>query len=151
MRPVLASMRFLPLLALAILPVSAAAGRLTVAISNVRSDRGTVHVDICDAARFLSESCRYHGDAPASAGTTIVTIDLPPGRYAAQAFHDENGNGKVDRALFGIPKEGVGFSNDAPIHFSPPKFAAAVFDHPGGAQTIRFSLRYFLGARGPDR
>ena len=37
------------------------------------------------------------------------------GRYAVQAFLDENGNGEVDRALFGIPKEGVGFSNDAKI------------------------------------
>ena len=76
---------------------------------------------------------------------------LPPGRYAAQVFHDENANGQVDRALFGIPKEGVGFSNDAPIRLAAPKFTAAAFDFGGGTATIRLSLRYFLGSAGPSR
>jgi hypothetical protein len=71
------------------------------------------------------------------------------GPYAAQAFLDENNNKEVDRALFGIPKEGVGFSNDAKIGFGPPKFADAVFTFNGPSQAIRFNLRYFLGAKGP--
>jgi uncharacterized protein (DUF2141 family) len=74
---------------------------------------------------------------------------VPAGRYAAQVFLDENKNGKVDRALFGIPKEGVGFSNDARISLGPPKWADAVFTNTGAAQTIRLNLRYFMGAKGP--
>ena len=73
----------------------------------------------------------------------------PAGHYAVQAFHDENANGKVDRALFGIPKEGIGFSNDAPIHLSPPKWADAVFAFDGGDQVIALKMRYMLGASGP--
>lgn len=125
-------------------------GTLTVRIGNVRNANGVVHVDICPQAQFLGDNCIYVGDAPAQAGVTIVTVHgLPAGRYAAQVFQDENRNHKVDRALFGIPKEGVGFSNDARIGLGPPKWADAVFDFKGEAQTISLKMRYFLGASGP--
>lgn len=117
---------------------------IEISVTNVRNDRGRVHVDICTRETFLAD-CRYSGEAPAHAGTTLVVIrGVPPGRYAAQGTQDENGNGEVDRGLLGIPKEGVGFSNDARIRLSPPKFEDAAFDHGSAPQRISFSLRYFL-------
>ena len=117
---------------------------ITVDVSGVRTAEGRVHVDICPPARFLDD-CPWSGEAPATTGTTEVIVkDVPPGRYAAQAFHDRNGNGKVDRGLFGIPNEGVGFSNDAKIVMAPPKFADAAFDHGAAAQRSAFKLRYFF-------
>ena len=125
-------------------------GTLTVQISNVRNSTGTVHVDICSQDQFLGDDCPYVGDAPAHAGvTTVVVHNLPAGHYAAQIFHDENRNKKVDRALFGIPKEGIGFSNDARISLGPPKWADAQFTFNGDAQTIGLKTRYFMGASGP--
>ena len=136
--------------AAAMLAAAAPADTLTVRITNVRNDKGQVHIDICPEAKFLKDDCPWSAAAPAHSGITIVTAHgIPPGRYAVQAFHDENENHKVDRALFGIPKEGVGFSNDAPIHLSPPKFSAAAFDLSGAEQTIELKMRYFLGASGP--
>ena len=115
-----------------------------VEVSGVRTAQGRVHVDICPEARFLDD-CPWSGEAVATVGTTEVIVEnVPPGRYAAQAFHDRNDNGKVDRGIFGIPKEGVGFSNDAKIITAPPKFAAAAFDHGAGAQRIAFKLSYFF-------
>ena len=123
----------------------AAGGVLTVQIDNVRAAKGHVRVDVCPQAHFLKEDCPYAGSAVAVKGTTIVTVrGLPPGRYAVQAYLDENDNRAVDRGLFGIPKEGIGFSNDARILFAPPKFTDAVFPFDGTARTIRFKLRYFL-------
>ncbi len=113
-------------------------------VTNVRAQVGRVHVDICREAEFLKD-CPVFGEAKAVAGTTIVTVNgLLPGDYAAQIFYDENGNGKVDRALFGIPKEGVGFSNDAPIRLGPPRWSEAMF-HVSGDKTIAIKLRYFMG------
>jgi uncharacterized protein (DUF2141 family) len=118
---------------------------LSVEVTNVRNAKGRVHIDVCPEAKFLKADCPYAATAPAVIGTTIVTIrGIPPGRYAVQAFHDENANDKVDRAIFGVPREGVGFSNDAPIRFSPPKWADAVFVVDRANQTIRLKLRYFL-------
>ncbi len=125
-------------------------GTLTVQISNVRNSTGTIHVDICSQDQFLGDNCPYVGDAPAHAGvTTVVVHNLPAGHYAAQIFHDENRNKKVDRALFGIPKEGIGFSNDARISLGPPKWADAQFTFNGDVQTIGLKTRYFMGASGP--
>lgn len=142
------------LAALALLPLPAAApppsSTLVVQVGNVRNATGRVHVDLCPQALFLKEDCPYHAEAPAHPGVTQLVIrNVAPGRYGIQASHDENGNGKVDRGLFGIPKEGVGFSNDAPIRLSPPKWSDAVFAVTGGAQAVHFKLRYFTGASGP--
>jgi uncharacterized protein (DUF2141 family) len=123
---------------------------LVVEVSNVRAATGQVHIDVCPEALFLKDGCPVSLAAPAHPGMTTLTVRaLPPGRWAVQAFYDENGNGRVDRALFGIPKEGVGFSRDAPIRLSPPKFADAVFDHGETPQLLRLKLRYFLGKSGP--
>jgi len=135
---------------LAAIALAEAVGPIIVEVGNVRSNRGKVIVDICPQSRFLDDGCAYHAEAPAKAGVTIVTVpNVPAGEFAAQAFHDENGNGEIDRGLFGIPKEGVGFSRNAPIRLSPPKWRDAVFVHHAQSGTIRFDLRYFMGARGP--
>lgn len=125
-------------------------GTLTVDVGNIRVAKGKVHVDVCPEDKFLKDDCPWSGDAKTRRDTTRVTVtDLPPGRYAVRAFLDENSNGKVDRALLGIPKEGIGFSNDARIHLGPPKWADAVFDFDGDEQEIHFDLRYLSGPKGP--
>jgi len=55
------------------------------------------------------------GPAPIAAGErqgTAVWNDLPSGIYGVAAIHDENSNAKLDKNLFGIPKEGFGFANN---------------------------------------
>jgi uncharacterized protein (DUF2141 family) len=140
------------ILAAAILSAGAAqAASLTVDVANVRNAHGRIRVDICPREKFLDDGCAWHATAPAHPGTvTVVIPDLPPGAWAAQAFHDENANDEIDRGLFGIPREGVGFSRDARIVLSPPKWADAVFSQGHEAQRIRFSLRYWSGPGSPQ-
>ena len=134
----------LSLVALPALGAVPAGAPVEIAVTNVRTAQGRIHVDLCTAAQFLHD-CPLSGEAPAEAGTTVVTVrDVPPGRYAAQVFADTNSNGKVDRTLFGIPREGVGFSNDAPIRMAPPRFDDAAIDHGTAPQRITLRLRYFL-------
>ncbi len=122
---------------------------LVVAVANVRNAHGRVRIDVCPQNRFLKDGCAWHASVPAHPGITLVTIPtLPPGDYAVQAFHDENSNDAVDQGLFGIPQEGVGFSRDAKIVFSPPKWADAMFHH-AAAQRITFALRYWTGPATP--
>ena len=126
-------------------------GTVTVRVTNLRNAKGRVHVDLCPEAHFLKDDCPYVASSPAQAPVTVLVVrNIPPGRYAAQLFHDENVNDKMDRGLFGIPKEGFAFSRDAPIHMSPPKWREAEFVYPGGLQTIQVKMRYFLGQPGPQ-
>jgi uncharacterized protein (DUF2141 family) len=135
---------------LAAVALAQAMGSITVEVGNVRNSRGHVIVDVCPQDKFLGDGCPYHGEAPAHPGvTTVVIPHVPPGTFAAQAFHDENDNGETDRGLFGIPKEGVGFSRNARIRLGPPKWREAEFVHQARPEVIRFDLRYFMGPSGP--
>lgn len=67
---------------------------------------------------------------------------IAPDTYAVSVFHDENSNGKLDTNVLGIPREGVGASNDAKGHLGPPKFDAAAFQFPGGRMTLKIKINY---------
>ncbi len=126
-------------------PVSTPVSTIEVAVANVRSASGQVKVDVCTRATFLKD-CPWAGTAKAHAGTVIVEVHgVPPGRYAIQAFHDANSNGECDQGLFGIPREGVGFSNNAFKGLSRPKFDDAAFDFTGGRLRLALTLRHLLG------
>lgn len=63
---------------------------------------------------------------------------LPAGRYAFKAFHDVNGNGRMDTNPFGAPVEPFAFSNNAVGNMGPADWARASFDLAGDTvQTIR--------------
>jgi uncharacterized protein (DUF2141 family) len=126
-------------------PPAGARHVLHVVITGVNSSRGHVRVDVCRAEEFLKD-CAFSGAATAVRGVTVVDVaNLPPGTYAVQAYQDKNDNHTVDRDLLGLPIEGVGFSNDAPIRLRPPTFKAAAFAYDGGEQTITFPLHHFAG------
>ena len=123
---------------------AARAATVQVSVQGVRNDRGHVLVALCSKAEFLRPHCAWRGRAQAHTGTVTVTIDaVPPGLYAAQAFHDENGDGLLNRNLLGLPKEAMGFSRDAPMRLGPPRFADAAFAVGGDVTRVTFTLKYF--------
>jgi len=58
---------------------------------------------------------------------TYTFENLAGGTYAIKLFHDSNSNGKMDTNMFGIPKEGYGFSNNVG-KFGEPEFTEASFE-----------------------
>lgn len=98
--------------------------------------------------RCRGDAQSYRVTIPASGpatGTLVLEFDhVRPGTYAIALLHDENENGRADRALSMIPREGFGFSRDAAVRMGPPDFEDAAFTV-GSAQvnqTIR--MRYLL-------
>ncbi len=67
---------------------------------------------------------------------------LPHGTYAVAAYHDENGNGKLDTNWMGIPREGTAASNNAKGFMGPPKFRDARFDFKHTQHTISMKMNY---------
>lgn len=114
-----------------------------VTVLGVRDDQGVVRVALCTAAEFLSAHCTYNATVPAQRGTVVVQLaDVPPGAYAAQAWHDENNDGRLDRNFLGIPRRGVGFSNN-PSLLGPPAFAKTAFTVGPDIGRASLRLRYF--------
>ena len=121
----------------------AAAATLDITIAGIRNARGDIRVAVCSTDTFLKPTCEHVAHTPAQTGEVTLHIVVPPGTWAAQAFHDENRNGKIDTNILGIPTEGLGFSNAAPFRFGPPDFADAAFQLAPAGGRIRLSLRYF--------
>jgi len=133
--------RLLVLAALASVPTRAAS--LDVLVEGVRNDKGIVLVAVCPKEQFLRDTCAYRGRTAARVGEVSVRVEVPPGTYAVQAYHSEDGSGRLRRSFLGFPRDGIGFSRDAKFHYGPPSFAdAAVRVGPEGGR-VRLTLRYY--------
>ncbi len=143
---------------LAMAPAHAAS--LTVTILGLHSDAGELLIGVYEnAAGFASaiagsstvsallpQKWRIAGASlRAKTGSQSITFrQLPPGRYAIIAFHDENDNGLLDANALGVPMEGYGFSNNAQGFLSAPSFnaAAVTLKDPDESMTTSISLIY---------
>jgi uncharacterized protein (DUF2141 family) len=123
-------------------------GTIKVDVVGLHSNDGEVYCSLYSSADGFPD-----GFAKAAKTTTAKISDhhavcvfpaVPAGDYAIAVFQDENSNGKLDRNFMGIPKEGVGASNDAKGSFGPPKFADARFSYKGGAQLLTIHLQYLV-------
>ena len=117
---------------------------MTVTVSGVRDDKAAVRIVLyADADTFRQEQeARQVLSLPAAPGTVRgVFHDLPPGSYAVLAYHDENGNGKLDMIMGMFPDEGWGLSND-PTVIGPPRFEASAFEVAEAGTAITVPLHY---------
>jgi uncharacterized protein (DUF2141 family) len=122
-------------------------GEVVVAVDGMRSAKGLIRACLTAKSKAFPD-CRRD---PAARRLTVLADDagalrfaaLPSGRYAVSLLHDENGNGRADMALL-LPREGFGFSRDAPVRFGPPKFARAAFRVSGGSVAMPIRMRYLL-------
>ena len=117
-----------------------------VAIDGFRTDKGQA---ICSLYSSAEGFPKNSGAAIAHSKSLIANrhadCEFPgiqPGTYAISVFHDENSNGKLDTNFLGIPREGVGASNNAKGHFGPPKFPDASVGYSGGHMDLRIVIIY---------
>ena len=62
-----------------------------------------------------------------TSGVKHTFTDIPVGTYAIAVWHDENEDKKMNKNIFGAPKESYGFSNNIYGTFGPPKFEKVSF------------------------
>ena len=135
----------LPFILLAICAARAHAGDLAIHIDHVQENRGTVFVAIHRAeTSYLDKNDNNAfrvAKAPAEQpGVTLTFPQLPPGQYAVKVFHDLNGDGVLNRSLFGAPTEPYGISNNVRAHSSLPAFSSALVEVPAAGTEISITL-----------
>lgn len=111
----------------------------TFTIENIGSDKGNLLVGICaNADEFAErEPCKYAFSMPAKKGTLSQQINIDKGRYGIIVYHDENGNNRLDMAMFGKPTERYGFSNNKYGAFgSKPPFEEALINIDGQTNAV---------------
>ncbi|HEX5184569.1 MAG TPA: DUF2141 domain-containing protein [Allosphingosinicella sp.] len=120
--------------------------RLLVDVQGVRSSQGLIAVTLYadNPQKFLAHhGSLYVGRVPARQGTTRLCLWVPkPGIWALAVYHDENGNRKFDRNMFGMPREGAGFSNNPSTFFGLPAFHKVRFQVRGPETGINVRLKY---------
>ena len=119
-----------------------------VSVTNLRSSKGVVRACMTTNPKLFpkcrGEAKAYSVVVPAAETLTFKFENVKPGRYAIALLHDENNNGKADRALMMMPTEGFGFSRDAKVRMGPPKFKSAAFDVTADDQKQAIRMRYML-------
>ncbi len=144
----LALLPLCPALAAAV-PAPDSGATITVNVTELRNAKGIVRACMTtDKAKF--PRCRgvpgaYGATAQAQEGSISFTFKgVKPGSYAIALLHDENANGKADRALGMMPKEGFGFSRDAKVRMGPPSFSDAAIDIGTEDRKLTIRMRYML-------
>jgi uncharacterized protein (DUF2141 family) len=121
-------------------------GRIIVKVTGLRSTNGDLIVALFNSKQgFPVKMDKAVRKLVVSAeGTTheAVIDDVPYGSWAVSVQHDENRSGKLDTNFLGMPKEGVGASNNPRSRFGPPSFDAAKFTLDKSETEVVINLRY---------
>lgn len=122
-------------------------GHVLATITDLRSNKGQILACLTrDPDTFPDcdkDPKAVHMTVPASQAHELDFGAVPQGRYAVALIHDENANGKLDKALM-IPREGFGFSQNAPLRMGPPAFKDAAFTVDDGDASQSIRMRYIM-------
>jgi len=122
-------------------------GVLDVSVEGLRNHAGVVRLCLTQDPKTFpdctDDSAARRLSMPASATGPVVFGDLPSGEYAISAFHDENGNARLD-TFARIPREGFAFSRNPALRFGPPRFADAAFAVTAAPLHQSIRMRYIL-------
>ena len=132
--------------------VGAASGTMMIGLYDTRQSFDNA-IALADKEGLMNDPSRVAGvalraTAQRGSSASVVFSNLPPGRYAVILFHDENGNGHLDKNFWGVPVEPYGFSNDAQGLLGPPSFAEAAFTLDNRERTLPISLVRHLSVAG---
>ncbi|MDZ7596062.1 MAG: DUF2141 domain-containing protein [Thiobacillus sp.] len=122
------------------LPADAAT--LTVNLDGIKPGGGPLTVLLFDRAEGFPKEARASQRHVLPAGKKTLALDgLKPGEYAVMAYHDEDGNGELNRLFGMIPQEGWGLSNNPKVT-GKPKFKDAAVALPEAGAAVTLHLDY---------
>lgn len=127
------------------LEISNKKGNIKVLVDGFQNDRGFAKIGLCNS----KESFRNSEETAVISTTTriiqgkaeYVVEGIPFGTYAVTVYHDENGNGKLDKGAFGKPLELYGFSNNVRELFKRPAYEKAAFLLDKADMTVRVTVQ----------
>jgi uncharacterized protein (DUF2141 family) len=119
-------------------------GKITVLLTGFENDQGTVKLCLCcsedEYTGKTKEFCTASKELKDKKAEWVLE-NMPYGRYSVKAFHDQNGNSRLDNDFLGMPTERYGFSNNARGRFGPPPFESAAFTLNSAQTTIAIEVK----------
>lgn len=122
-------------------------GNLIVTVDGLNSQDGVVCIALFNnEAGFPTDgtkAIRNYCSAIATVPLAVKFDNLPFGKYAVSLIHDENQDSRLNTGIFGIPKEGVGFSNNPKLIEGTPSFEKTSFDFVQNNNNVPVKVKYF--------
>jgi uncharacterized protein (DUF2141 family) len=104
---------------------------IQIQVTDISSQKGEIFVALYSSSNgFPSDASKAIKTAkaiPSNGKASLNFTQIPEGKYAIALFHDNNGDGKLNTNIFGIPKEGYGFSNNVRNLLRAPTFEESSF------------------------
>ena len=102
---------------------------IEVNVNQINSDEGRVYFALYSSSENFNNRISFETlDVKAKDGdVSVIFQEVPKGAYAITCFYDQNGNGKMDFTLNGMPLEDYGLSNNV-MSFGPPNFEESKFE-----------------------
>jgi len=128
-------------------PALGPTGSIEIHVVGFNKLEGSVMASLFDSAEG------FPGDPTKAVRQKVMKVDndtlvlqfenLPYGIYAIVLFHDKNDNKKLDTNILGIPKEGMGTTNNTKPTFRAPKFEEAIFQLRGPVYRAEVQLIHY--------
>jgi len=125
-------------------PIFAQTGTIVVNVSGIKNNKGVVQIGLYNSeASFPTYNKNFKG-VPLKAnkaGVSYTFKNIPAGTYAVAVWHDENKDKKMNKNMFGAPKESYGFSKNIYGSFGPPNFKDVSFKlNAGKKMTLKINI-----------
>ncbi len=122
---------------------------LTVKFTGINNSKGQMCVNLFNGKQGFPDggkgsALKVARCTPVIKGNAQITFaNLPYGNYAIAAIHDMNGDTRLNNNFFGVPTEGVGFSNNAVVKTSAPSFGESQFSLAKPKAELFIKVQYF--------
>ncbi|WP_020571713.1 DUF2141 domain-containing protein [Neolewinella persica] len=117
---------------------------VSVTVSSSSAEAGEIRLAVYASETDFKEQRAVTSIIKPTTGASVnLKVDLPQaGTYVLAAFHDVNGNGKLDRNFFGIPTEPYGFSRPPVSKWEEPRFGdiSATFSDKKASARVELKL-----------
>ena len=103
---------------------------IKVVFKNVAPEQERIWASLCTKDEYKGAGgnrCFMSARTDAVEGAEMFFESVPSGVYGIRAYHDTNGNERLDFNTRGIPDEPTGNSGNARGFFGPPKFGQLKF------------------------
>lgn len=97
---------------------------LEIAVTGLTANEGQVIASLFDDKKtYLKKAILIHRESVIDTDELVLEFtDLDIGNYAVSVFYDLDNDGELDTGFMRIPKEPIGFSNNARGRFGPAKW-----------------------------
>ncbi len=105
--------------------VTAQTGSVKIKVNGLKNSKGILQIGLYNSEEDFPQADKifkgFYVEAEKDSVSYFIA-NIITGKYAIAVFYDENENDKLDKKIFGIPKERYGFSNNKFGTFGPPDY-----------------------------